>query len=637
MPKQDAVTSESFELQTETARLMIRAAAIVLSVTAVFGILTLPVMPTPAGPAALAVTLIAVAVAWWQTRRPHPDAFGLLIIWPTLTAIAGSFSKSPVANAQTMSLFAAVFLGVFLLDGRRRWIVLGYSWLVWAWMISRIAPGVDREMIVQIAANHAITLAIGTVLMLTLRRRMGHVIDRAVRRFHALPVGAFRWTADGEILDANERLVAILGYDSVEDLRSRNAEELFVEEGERSHMEARAANDGAVLGAHILLRSKRGAVIEARATLTSTPDSSGGVVLEGTIEDVSALNTATERARVAEERFTAAFESAPIGMLMVGIDGGLLKANDAAEALFGCRADDLQVRVRDWWRSLVLKRGDGQVEHAVARPDGSEIWVRVRSTMLEDTEGPFFVVQLVDVTSQRLLEDSLRAVAEAKDEFIASVSHELRTPLTAVVGFSDMLVNDESLTGDDKVELQRLVHGQALSVSYIVQDLLVAARVDNNQLSVEPSRIDLESIVQSAVADCEHAVGRCPTMQIDGRAEAFADHERVRQIIRNLVTNAARYGGENVGILMSNSGPTARVSVIDDGAGIAPDVVETIWEPYARAHPVSPTTTDSIGLGLAVSLRLANLMDGDLDYRYENGKSVFELTLPAAEAAPSIR
>lgn len=636
MPKQDAVSSESFELKTETTRLMIRAAAIVLSVTAVFGVLTLPVMPMPAGPVALGVTLIAVAVAWWQTMRPHPDAFGLLIIWPTLTAIAGSFSESPVANAQTMSLFAAVFLGVFLLDGRRMWIVVGYSWLVWGWMISRIAPGVDREMIVQIAANHAITLAIGTVLMLTLRRRMGHVIDRAVRRFHALPVGAFRWTATGEILDANERLAAILGYDSVEDLKSHNAEELFVEEGVRSDIGARAA-DGAVQGAHILLRSRGGTVIEARASVTSAPDSSGGVVLEGTIEDISALNTATERARVAEERFTAAFESAPIGMLMVGIDGGLLKANDAAEALFGCRAQDLQGSVRDWWRRLVLKRGDGQDEHVVARPDGSEIWVRVRSTMLEDTEGPFFVVQLVDVTSQRMLEDSLRAVAEAKDEFIASVSHELRTPLTAVVGFSDMLVNDDSLTGDDKVELQRLVYGQALSVSYIVQDLLVAARVDNNQLSVEPTRIDLESIVQRAVADCEHAVGRCPTLQVEGRAEAFADHERVRQIIRNLVTNAARYGGENVSILMSNFGPTARVSVIDDGAGIAPDVVETIWEPYARAHPVSPTTTDSIGLGLAVSLRLATLMDGDLVYRYQDGRSVFELTLPAAGTAASVR
>ena len=74
--------------------------------------------------------------------------------------------------------------------------------------------------------------------------------------------------------------------------------------------------------------------------------------------------------------------------------------------------------------------------------------------------------------------------------------------------------------------------------------------------------------------------------------------------------------------------------MVDDGNGIDPGIVETIWEPYARAHPASPTTTDSIGLGLAVSRQLSALMDGELSYRYEDGNSVFELTLPARRPSP---
>ena len=641
MSSQTAVTNETFELQNETARLMIRAVAIVLSVSAALGVLTIPIMPMPGGLVALSATLIGVALAWWQTTRPHPDAFGLLLIWETLTAISGSFAESPVANAQTMSLFAAVFLGVFLLDGRRMWTVLGYAWIVWGWMMVRIAPGVDREMVAQIGANHVITLVIGTVLMLTLRGRMRYVIDRAVGRFHALPVGAVRMTTDGEILDANDRLASMLGCDSVDDLMSRSAEEFLVERDVLDDIGARAAADGGVQGAHLLLRTKSGSRLDARVTVTATNDSSGSIVLEATIEDVSALSTATRRAKMAEERFATAFESAPTGMLMVSADGSVVRANDAVGVLFSSRGDELVARVRDWLREDSLKHAlltstDGvqEGEHLISGADGTETWVRARSTMLEDDQGHFFVVQLVDVTSQRMLEDSLRALVKAKDEFIASVSHELRTPLTAVVGFSDMLMNDHSLATDERAAMQRLVHGQAMSVSHIVEDLLVAARAENGRLSVSPRTIDLEGIVHRAIADCEHSAGARATPQVDGRARAWADPERVRQIVRNLVTNAARYGGDEVSVVMSNGGPTARIAVVDNGHGIDPGVVETIWEPYARAHSDSPTTTDSIGLGLAVSRRLAVLMDGDLTYRYEDGNSVFELTLPAKRPSP---
>jgi PAS domain S-box-containing protein len=645
MPQNAPVSTESFELHNETARLMIRAAAIVLSVTAAFGALALPVTPVPAGPVALAATLIAVAVAWRQAARPRPDALVLLLIWETLTAVAGFFAESPVANAQTMSLFAAVFLGVFLLEGRRMWIVLGYAWVVWAWMMTRIAPGLDQEVMAQIAINHAITLVIGTALMLTLRRRMRYVIERAVGRFHRLPVGAFRSTAMGEILEANSRLASILGYDSLDELTSLNARELFVDKDQAKRIVDEAMLDGSVQGIRIPLWSKDGRRIEGRGTMTATRETSGALVLEGTIEDISALSAATRRAQMAEERFATAFESAPIGMLMIGSDGSLLKANDAVQTLLGYTHDQLEERV--WselgdgsaaWNDLIEGDSDSGGEFLIPRVEGDEIWVLANTVKVEDMDGDYHVVQLVDVTSQRTVQDSLKSLVQAKDEFIASVSHELRTPLTAVVGFSDLLVNDQSLAGEERTAMQRLVHGQAVSVSHIVADLLVAARVNNDRLSVTPRLINLESVAWHALADCDHAAGKKASTRIEGSAEAWADPERVRQILRNLVTNAYRYGGDQVTVTILNRGSQAHVSVADDGDGIDTAYIESIWEPYSRAHGHTTTTTDSMGLGLAVSRQLATLMDGALTYQYGDGLSIFELVLPAASVttvAPS--
>jgi signal transduction histidine kinase len=110
---------------------------------------------------------------------------------------------------------------------------------------------------------------------------------------------------------------------------------------------------------------------------------------------------------------------------------------------------------------------------------------------------------------------------------------------------------------------------------------------------------------------------------------ALADPARVRQIVRNLVSNAIRYGGDHVLVSLSSDAGSARVAVCDDGPGVPPDQADRIFEPYHRSH-ITNGLTAPVGLGLTVSRKLARLMDGDLVYRRERGSSVFELTLPCA-------
>jgi signal transduction histidine kinase len=123
---------------------------------------------------------------------------------------------------------------------------------------------------------------------------------------------------------------------------------------------------------------------------------------------------------------------------------------------------------------------------------------------------------------------------------------------------------------------------------------------------------------------------RSDEFEIEGVAgRAVGDPARIRQILRNLVTNAIRYGGTSIQIVLSHQESRwVQIAVIDDGDGI-PDVDrERVFEPYERAHH-DPGRTESVGLGLAVSRTLARRMGGELTYEYKKGFSRFVLRLPS--------
>lgn len=227
----------------------------------------------------------------------------------------------------------------------------------------------------------------------------------------------------------------------------------------------------------------------------------------------------------------------------------------------------------------------------------------------------------------------LEALIRSKDEFVATVSHEVKTPLTVVLGFADEMRDELSARGDaDLAELAELVGDQGREITNIIEDLLVAARADVGTLTVVPELIDLGDQVRTVVRGCACAkeVRDAITLEVEP-SQAFADPTRVRQIIRNLLTNAIRYGGERIFVIVRSGEGRATVCVCDDGQGIREDERPLVFEAYRQGHTDTPVS-GSVGLGLSVSRHLAQLMGGDLAYTYENGISTFELSLPALES-----
>lgn len=226
----------------------------------------------------------------------------------------------------------------------------------------------------------------------------------------------------------------------------------------------------------------------------------------------------------------------------------------------------------------------------------------------------------------------LEHLVAAKDEFVASVSHELRTPLTAVVGLAQEL-RDGLVVFDqaERSELVALIADQGAEVAAIVEDLLVAARIDAGTVSIAPQSIDLGNTLRTAVA-ADATPGQTVDLQRpDEEVVAWADPHRVRQVVRNLLTNATRYGGPDVRVRFGLDGPQAWVEVSDNGEPINQSDRERIFQAYERAHTVG-TQPASVGLGLSVSRNLARLMSGDLTYNHVDGRSIFRLTLPVEPA-----
>ena len=227
--------------------------------------------------------------------------------------------------------------------------------------------------------------------------------------------------------------------------------------------------------------------------------------------------------------------------------------------------------------------------------------------------------------------DRLRRMIEAKDEFIASVSHELRTPLTAVVGFAAELRDGfEAMAEKESRELIDLISEQSLEVAHIVEDLLVVARLGGDSLTLVNEEVSALTETDQVV----RSLGMVDSVRYTGEPHnyAIADSGRYRQIVRNLLTNARRYGGSDVVVDSSYTEDEAIIRIRDNGPGVPEDEWERIFEPYARTEPEG-STPGSVGLGLTVSRQLARLMGGDLGYGYRDGWSEFELRLPISAKA----
>lgn len=282
---------------------------------------------------------------------------------------------------------------------------------------------------------------------------------------------------------------------------------------------------------------------------------------------------------------------------------------------------------------VAMWEGRATLEQSVEStgPDGLPRFLDLRWHAPLIGESPDYsnvMVTIADITELRETQRRLEDLVESKDRFLASVAHELRTPLTAVVGFAQELKDELQLYGDpEKEEFRDLIAFHSAELSHIIEDLLVWARGDIGEVRIFPERIDLGTGVRQSLTTINGM--QFEVAEPEGSIEAYADPARLRQIVRNLTTNALRYGGDQISVRVRRLNGHAVVEVSDNGPPMRSADMSRIFEPYTRSDAAT-VAPGSIGLGLTVSRSLARLQGGDLVCVREGSHNVFRVSLPVA-------
>jgi signal transduction histidine kinase len=236
-------------------------------------------------------------------------------------------------------------------------------------------------------------------------------------------------------------------------------------------------------------------------------------------------------------------------------------------------------------------------------------------------------------TQQAASLEAERRTSEIKNEFVSMVSHELRTPLTNIAGFAMTLQETwRGLTEDEVGEFLDIICGEADHLRNVVDDVLAIPRLEAGRLLLDPTVFQLHPAVYR-IAELLFPPGgeREAAVSVSGAVYVEADPNRVEQVLRNLLENARKYGGNNVIIDAEPQDDMWMITVADNGPGVPEGDRERIFAGFEQLAQGDARSSNGLGLGLFITRRLVEAMGGSI--WYEPGFPVgsrFCFTLPAA-------
>ena len=236
------------------------------------------------------------------------------------------------------------------------------------------------------------------------------------------------------------------------------------------------------------------------------------------------------------------------------------------------------------------------------------------------------------------LEEANLKIQEAnrlKSEFLANMSHELRTPMNAIVGFSRIVHRRAKNALDDKQvqNLEKVLESSEILMN-LINDILDLSKIEAGRLEIMPENFSLPDLVNGAVATIAPLVqeGVAVNVEIEPSVDEIdSDPSRVRQVLINLLSNAAKFTAEGAIAVsvQSQSDDAIELAVADTGIGIPPNALEHIFEEFRQVDGTTTREYGGTGLGLSISRKLSQMLGGDIRVESEPGKgSTFIVTLP---------
>ena len=390
-----------------------------------------------------------------------------------------------------------------------------------------------------------------------------------------------------------------------------------------------------------------------------------------TVTDVTAARVAEERARAGEVTLRTVFDTLPVGVLVSDASGRITGHNARAEDILGhgvmpagpgegparwvgFREDGSPVTPAEWPLLKVVRDGEPQVELEVdyQRGDGSRSWVSFAGAPTLDAGGGVTggVVVVSDIDARKRAEHLLagaKAEAEqanlAKSAFLANMSHELRTPLSAIIGYSEMMLEEVEDGGDDAglAPDMRKIETNARHLLGLINDVLDLSKVESGKMDVFAEAFEVEPMLRDLAATVQSLVdrkGNALVLEFDATLGfAYTDLTKVRQIVLNLLSNAAKFTESGtITLAASREGARLLFRVSDTGIGMTAEQLGRLFQRFTQADASTTRKFGGTGLGLSLTKALAEILGGEVQVTSEPGKGTsFAVSVPATHAEPA--
>ena len=470
---------------------------------------------------------------------------------------------------------------------------------------------------------------------------------------------------NGTIVHVNDKLCKVSGY-SREELLDKNHSILKSGHHDNAFYKELwgTISSGKIWHGIICNKSKNGGEYWVDSTIVPFLDEKGKPY------KYVSVRTDVTKLRESEGRLRRSQEFANIGTWDWNIISGELYWSDRIWPLFGYDKNNIDINYENFIeavhpedRELVInaitdcsENGNTyDIEHRVVWPDGSTHWVHESGNMIRNSyDEPVHMLGVVrDITAFKITEQEMidaREEAEkanqAKSQFLSNMSHELRTPMNAILGFSQLLQRSkiQPLTELQSTNVEEIIVAGKHLMSLIneVLDLskIEAGHIDLSLSSVNVSEIIKESLqlviplaqkrgIEVVIVSKGKTIG---LTQLEKKNYfAYIDETRTKQIILNLLSNAVKYNSENGKITLTYDGVTDglfRVSIADTGNGLNVKQQEQLFTAFNRLG-LENTTVEGSGIGLFITKKLVDLMDGKIGVNSKVGEgSTFWFELP---------